>query len=211
MSRRRRQPTGRVADVLAGAGGFTLAELLVVTAILAMILAGLVGLLRMSGQGALQGSHQVEAQQNARVAMARLVQEVRAAGLDPQGKAFPAISAANPSGLTLQNDWNGNGAIEPGVTVTVNGIPRGEQVTYALAGTNLTRQESAVDAAAVVLASGVEQLLFQYLDKDGNPTGTPANIRTVLITLTTRPEQQGASALGRAQVVLVDRARLRNR
>jgi len=202
---------GRARAALTGVGGFTLAELLVVTAILAMILAGLVGLLRVGGQGALRGSHQVEAQQNARVAMARLVQEVRAAGLDPQGKAFPAISTANPSGLTLQNDWNGNGTIEPGITVTVNGISRGEQVTYALSGTTLTRQESAVDSAPVALAAGVEQLLLQYLDKDGNTTAVPANIRTVLITLRTRPELQGAATLERAQAVLVDRVRLRNR
>ena len=60
------------------------------------------------------------------------------------------------TGLTIQNDWNANGAIDNTITVTdpVKGTPRGEQVIYALSGTNLTRRETGVDGTPQVLISG---------------------------------------------------------
>ncbi len=191
--------------------GFSLAELLVVTAVVGVVMAGVTGIFLGSQQSFLRGTNQIEAQQSARVAIARMIQEIRGAGYDPMRAGFSAITAQTATGLTLQNDWNGNGVIEPGITVTVGGIVRGEQVAYSLSGTDLRRQESGVDGGPLVLAAGVEQLAFQYRDAADAITAVAANIRSVVMTVGTRPEQQTASALGMAQVVMVDRVRLRNR
>ena len=201
--------TGRA--VVDGQSGFTLAELLVVIAVTGLIMAGLASLLISGQQSYLQGSNQVEAQQNARVAIEPMMQEVRGAGYNPTNATFDAVTAQSASGFTLQNDWNGNGGIEPGISVTVGGITRGEQVTYSLSGTTLRRQESVLDSAPQPIAQ-VQQLTLQYLDASGAVTTTAANIRTVVVTLQAEPDNQpAASPQGRVVVNVTDRARLRNR
>ena len=62
-----------------------------------------------------------------------------------------------------------------------------------------------VDAAPVVLASGIISLAFTYLDQGNVVTGTAADIRTVTITMTTQ------QSTGQPQVTMVHRVRLRNR
>jgi prepilin-type N-terminal cleavage/methylation domain-containing protein len=201
----------RAPRLLSGQGGFTVLEMMVVAAILGLIMVGIVELLLVGQEGYLRGINQVEAQQSARVAIARLVEEVRGAGYNPTNAAFPAITAQTATGFTIQNDWNGNGVIEPGITVSVAGIPRGEQVTYALVGGRLERQESGVDPLPVVLASGINALAFEYRDAANAVTAAPDLIRTVVITLTTQPERPAPTALGAALVTMTDRARMRNR
>jgi len=59
--------------------GFTLAELLVVTAVLGIVLAGVM-MIQQSGQQAyVMGSNRVETQQNARVALDGMTRELRSA------------------------------------------------------------------------------------------------------------------------------------
>jgi prepilin-type N-terminal cleavage/methylation domain-containing protein len=191
--------------------GFTLPELLVAVGIVGIIMSALLGLV-MGGQTSyLQGSNRADALQSTRVALARMMDEVRGAGFDPTSVNFAAITAPTTSGFTLQNDWNGNGVIEPAVTVTVGGIPRGEQVTYSITGNLLQRQESNIDGAPVTIAP-VGQVTFQYLDRLDAVTTTPADIRTIVATVDSQPQSQGATTLqGRAVVAMTDRARLRNR
>jgi prepilin-type N-terminal cleavage/methylation domain-containing protein len=141
--------------------GFTLAELLVVTALVGLVMAGVLSLLMSSNQSYHRGTNQVEAQQAARVAMARMAQEIREAGYNPSSATtFNPVISFSATGLTIQNDWNTNGAIDNTITVTdpVKGTARGEQVIYALTGTNLTRRETGVDGSAQVLISGVQSL-----------------------------------------------------
>ena len=64
--------------------GYTLAEMLVVCAIVGLVMASLLGLV-ITGQKAFwYGTTQVDAQQTARVAVERMVKEIREAGYDPQ-------------------------------------------------------------------------------------------------------------------------------
>jgi hypothetical protein len=60
-----------------------------------------------------------------------------------------------------------------------------QTVTYALAGTTLTR--SANGGAAAVIANGVSGLTFTYLDGQNPPvvTGVLGNIRQIQVSLTT--------------------------
>ena len=194
--------------------GFTLAELLVVTALVGLVMAGVLSLLMSSNQSYQRGTNQVEAQQSARVAMARMAQEIREAGYNPSSAAtFNPLSTFTTTSLTIQNDWNANGAIDPTLTVTdpVKGTTRGEQVTYTLSGTTITRQESAVDAGPQVVIGGVQSLAFEYLDINDAVTATGANVRTVVITATVSQFTGPSGALNPANVVLTNRIRLRNK
>jgi prepilin-type N-terminal cleavage/methylation domain-containing protein len=110
--------------------GFTLAEMLVVCAIVGLVMAGLLGLV-MSGQQAYWfGTTQVDAQQTVRVALEGMVKEIRAAGYEPQtpqtnpancpnATSFPLYPSGVPcydfvpitnqtaTALTLQSNWDG--------------------------------------------------------------------------------------------------------
>ncbi len=203
-------------DTLRSEHGFTLAELLVACAVIALVMPGLLIMLQSGQQTYLVGSNQVEAQQSVRVAIERMVQEIRNAGYCPTcagAPPFTAITAQSATGFTLQNDWNGSGDITTAATVTdPSGNSRGEQVVYALVGNDLTRREVPLDAAALTLASGISSLTLTYLDSAGAVTGTTANIRTIVIAVTTRPEfQPAASQQGKVLVTMTDSARLRNR
>jgi prepilin-type N-terminal cleavage/methylation domain-containing protein len=202
-------------------GGFSLVEMIVVCAILATVMAGVMRLLMVGQQSATTTANKVDAQSNARMGIDRLIEEVREAGYLPAGPtcpgapatpcppynyAFSAISAQTVTALTLQNDWNATGAIDAvAVTDPITGAQRGEQIVYSLAAGQLRRQEIGIDAAPVVVAAGIISLAYTYLDQNNAITATAANIRTVTITLTT---QQSA---GQPQVTMVHSVRLRNR
>ena len=196
--------------------GFTVAELLVVCAVVGLILGGISTILIQGNQIYLAGSSQVEAQQAARAALERMAQDIQAAGYDPQGLAGQAplacpwnpIVGASPgfgvptaTSLTLQNDNNGDGC-----------ILAPERVWYNLSGTNLQRQDFSVDAAPLTFIGGVQALTFAYFDIDGIATANTALIRAVDITLTTQPERVASIwQAGRVSVTMRDRVRLRNR
>jgi prepilin-type N-terminal cleavage/methylation domain-containing protein len=202
-------------------GGFSLVEMIVVCAILATVMAGVMRLLMVGQQSATATANKVDAQSNARMGIDRLIEEVREAGYLPAGPtcpgapatpcppynyAFSAISAQTATALTLQNDWNATGAIDAvAVTDPITGAQRGEQIVYSFAAGQLRRQEIGIDAAPVVVAAGIISLAYTYLDQNNAITATAANIRTVTITLTT---QQSA---GQPQVTMVHSVRLRNR
>lgn len=194
--------------------GFTLAELLVVTALVGLVMAGVLSLLMSSSQSYQRGTNQVEAQQAGRVAMARISQEIREAGYNPSSATtFNPVISFSATGLTIQNDWNANGAIDNTITVTdpVKGTARGEQVIYALSGTALTRRETGVDGTPQVLISAVQGLAFEYLDINDATTATAANVRTVVMTATVSQFTGPTTAVNPARVVLTNRIRLRNK
>lgn len=201
--------------------GFSLTEMLVVCALIGIVMAGVLTLLMMGQQSATATSAKVDAQSNARIGIERMIEEIREAGYLPAGPtcptaptppcppfnyAFSAITAQSATGLTIQNDWNADNAIQTtSLTDPVSGATRGEQVIYSFASGQLLRREMGVDGAPIVLASGIISLAFTYLDQDNTVTATAANIRSVTITLTT---QQSS---GQPQVTMVHRVRLRNR
>jgi prepilin-type N-terminal cleavage/methylation domain-containing protein len=201
--------------------GFSVSELLVVCAILGIVMAGVLSLLMVGQQSATTTSNKVDAQANARVGIERLIEEIREAGYLPAGPtcpgapatpcppfnyAFSAITNQSATGLTIQNDWNANNTIQTtSVVDPISGGNRGEQVIYSFADGQLSRREMGVDAAPVVLASGIISLAFTYLDQGNAVTGTAADIRTVTITMTTQ------QSTGQPQVTMVHRVRLRNR
>jgi len=233
--------------------GFTLSELLVACAVIAFVMAGLLTMLQSGQESYLRGSRQIEAQQNLRVAIDRMVDEIRNAGFCPTCETLPVTANCpntptvgnttpvrgfaailpdntNPATkVTIQNDWDGSGAINTVSTVNytvvgADGTPtttqRGEQITYTYnAGTGtLTRQEVIIDATPVTLVTGITSLSFTYFDvgnpvnPNGNTTATSQCIRSVGISMTTQPSVQGQATMqGKILVTMGDTVRLRNR
>jgi prepilin-type N-terminal cleavage/methylation domain-containing protein len=200
--------------------GFTLTELVVAMAVIAFVLGGLLTLQLTGQETYLTGSNQVESQESGRIAVQRMIMEIRTAGQDPQGATnvtpptWTRITNASATAFTIQNDWSGDGVITPGITVNVNGTLHGERVTYSLNGATLQRQESTIDVAPQDVITGVDQLVFAYFAADNtviaNPAANAAAIRTVGVTLRTRPSDQPAATQGRVWVTMNDRVRMRN-
>lgn len=194
-----------VSHACADQRGFTLAELLVAIAVMGLIMTGVLTLMMTGNEAYLTGSNQVEAQQAARVALDRMVREIRGAGYNPRGAACPPLTnctivgdpgPGNPTAtaLVIQNDTDG---------LAANGFE--ERIAYTLNGTNLQRQGQTI-------IGGIQALTFTYLDENDAVTGLAQNIRSVQISLTTRPENQPATwQAGRVSVTMSDKIRLRNR
>ena len=200
-----------------GEAGYTIPEMLVVCAVIGLVMAGMLALLMTGTQTYTAGANRAEAQQTARLVIARMVQEIRTAGHDPRSVNFTAITPLAPPnvGFTISNDWNATGAIETNLAVNFNGGNRGERITYTVVGTTLSRQESFLDASPVDVTDAITNIAFQYLDADDVAVASPhlaanaALIRTVVVTITTRPDAQGS--LGHVAVSTTNRTRVRNR
>jgi prepilin-type N-terminal cleavage/methylation domain-containing protein len=204
--------------------GFTLSELLVACALIGVVMAGLFSLLQSGQQSYLTGSNQVEAQQALRLGFLRMTNELRDAGYCPTCAAgappFTALTAISATGFTIQNDWNGDGVASSGtVTQVVTGMDgatgnviRGERIVYSFTGGNLSRREMGIDSAGVAVVTNLASLTITYLDGDGDPTATAADVRTIVISAVGQPEVQSASfSGGRVHVAMTDSVRLRNR
>jgi len=219
--------------------GFTLAEMLVVCAIVGLVMASLLGLVMQGHQAYWFGTTQVDGQQTVRVALERMAKEIREAGYEPlPGETDPAacpnatnyplytagvpcykfvpITSPSATALTLQYNFDGSTCAVPCSPINTVALVtdpmscptaacRGEQITYSLSGGNLTRQEVVVDAAPVVIASGITALTYTYRDENSTVTAAPELIRTVEISVTAQTATNGAF------VTMVDRIRLRNR
>jgi|GEM_PF-805488 len=229
----------RIGQARVDQRGFTLAELLVAIAIVGLVMTGLLTLLQKGNESYLAGANQVEVQSAIRAALERMTQDIREAGYDPTGLAgFPAITNQTATSFSIQNDWDGNGAINPAITVCVTyswaacpnpGGPnnRGEQIDYSIVGGTLQRREWGVDAVAQPFVTNVvgaavgsdcagalvnNPPIFQFCDAGGNP-GIPPNIRTVVVNVQAGVQGQtpGSWKTGAVQVTMSDRIRLRNR
>jgi Tfp pilus assembly protein PilW len=176
----------------------TLAELLVSLAVAGVLMAATVSLLDEGQRLYAHGAARVEAQQSARMALERMAREIREAGLAPLDPGFPAISVALPTQIVLHFDVNGDGVI----------AGTKETVTWSLAGRVLRRNAG---AGAQPIVNGVRDLVLEYRDAARRPTTSPAEVRSVTITLTTEPDHAPADSSRSAQARYTTEVRLRNR
>lgn len=116
--------------------GFTLAEMLVVCALVGLVMASLLGFVMQGQQAYWYGTTQVDGQQTARVAIERMAKEIREAGYEPlPGEADPTacpnatnyplytagvpcykfvpITGQSATSLTLQYNWDGSTCAVP--------------------------------------------------------------------------------------------------
>ena len=177
----------RVRTALADQRGFTAAELLVVTAIIGLMLAGIFVIQQQGAQDYLLGSHRVEVQQNARVALELMIRELRSA------QSVTAIPNAGDMTFVDEN---------------------GATIEYQLAGTTLNRIANGVSTP---LIGGVQTFTLTYLSAFNAATNTettttvPANVRLVRIQLVTGTEDSVAASSSANQRATVESVvRLRN-
>ena len=170
--------------------GFTLAELLVASAVLGMIMLGVFTVQRQGLSAYQVGSARVEVQQNARAALETMFNEIRTA---------LEITAPVAAGC-------GTGPVPTGGGATSIAIrdQNGTAVQYQLVGTNLQRNTE-------VLVGGVQRLRIWCYDAGGTLTATAVNVRSVHVQVSTQTESVVATTSERNQHALMEtRVRLRN-
>ena len=169
--------------------GFTLAELLVASAVLGLLMLGIVTIQR-QGLAAYQvGAARVEVQQNARAALETMFNEIRAA------QEVTAIAAACGTGPVPTNG---------GATTLSVRDQDGVAVQYQLVGTNLQRNGE-------VLVGGVQSLRIWCYDGNGVLTVTSGLVRSLHVQISTQTEATVAGTSERNQHAFMEaRVRLRN-
>ncbi len=173
--------------------GYTLAELLTAMAVMGLLLAGLLLTLQ-EGQNVYQyGAGRAEVQQNARVALDRMLRELRAA-------TTITTSTATDVKFTYFDDTGTNVTVE----YNLSGVPA------AGSPVNLRRNQTGAANQPAVLIGGVSGLTITYYDINNAVTTTAANVRSVDIRLTTVPEDTTIAAPNVRTAVLQGRVRVRN-
>jgi prepilin-type N-terminal cleavage/methylation domain-containing protein len=178
-------------SVLRDQRGFTLTELLVVTAVLGMILAGIVLVQQMGQQAYLFGSHRVEVQQNNRAALELMIRELRSA------QSVTAVTSA--TNLTFV-DENGN------------------PTQYQVSGNTLNRTVTVAGTPTTTpLIGGVQTLAMAYYSdwngatNTGTTTTTPTQVKLIRLQLVTMTEDSVSSGSpGNQRATMESLVRLRN-
>ena len=181
--------TGALVRPFRSQRGFSLAELLVVSAVLGVMMAGLLVIQNGGTSAYLIGSSRVAAQQNGRVALEMMVRELRSA---------QSISAVTGSTAITFVDENG-------VTIRYEYVSWDEDLFRTVAGTS-TR-----------LIHSVTSINFTCYSAFNNPIGTitttttPGSVVAIRIQLTTGPEVSLASyAQANQHATMESWVRLRN-
>ena len=151
--------------------GFTLAELVVVSAVVGMVLAGIFALQAQAQQAYLLGSNRVETQQNARVALDLMTRELRSAASITTVTSSTNLTFVNQNGQTIQ---------------------------YALSGTTLNRT---VAGTTTALIGGVQTLtitsysVYDVSSGTYTTTTTAGQVKVIKISVLTKTEEGVASGL----------------
>jgi len=164
--------------------GFTIVELLVAMAIAATVMGAIFTVYRSQQKSYITQEQVAVMHQNVRAAMYHLEREIRMAGCDPTGIAGAGIVTANEGLIRFTEDIRGKYITNPPDGDT--GDPN-EDITYTLADTDGDGDTDLVrntGGGNMLVAENISRLSFQYLDEDGNTTGTLSAIRFVQITLT---------------------------
>jgi prepilin-type N-terminal cleavage/methylation domain-containing protein len=175
--------------------GYTLAELLTAMAVLGLLMAGLFLTLQEGQTVYLYGAGRAEVQQNARVALERMLRELRTT-------TSVSTASANDVKFTYVDETNCT-PMPSCASVTVE---------YNLSGTNLRRIQTAPTASTETLIGGVTSFVATYYDINNNTTTTAANVYVVDISITTRSDDTTLASYSPAnrRATVAGRVRLRN-
>jgi prepilin-type N-terminal cleavage/methylation domain-containing protein len=219
--------------------GFTLAEMLVVCAIVGLVMASLLGLTMQGQQAYWFGTTQVDGQQTVRVALERMAKEMREAGYEPlpgetdptacpNATNYPLYTAGVPcykfvpvtspaaTSLTLQYNWDGSTCAVPCSPIN----------TLALVTDPMTCPTAACRGEQISYALSSGNITRQEIVVDATPVVIATGITA--LTFTYRDENNNVTAspdlirtveisvtaqtaTQGAYVTMVDRVRLRNR
>jgi prepilin-type N-terminal cleavage/methylation domain-containing protein len=172
-----------------GKRGFSLIELLVALVIMSVVSLAIYGVFSVSSRTYTTQSVTAGVQQSVRSAMEVMLQDIRAAGLDPTASGNFGIELAEAAKLRFTSD-----SIDAGLN-DFNGViddTNSERITYVFQGTQLNQilYETTDSESNGPLISDVQNLKFTYFDADGNNLGRPvqplqlADIRTINVSIT---------------------------
>ncbi len=171
--------------------GFTLAELLIASAVLGLIMLGVFTIQRQGLSAYQVGAARVEVQQNARAALETMFNEIRAAR---------TVTAVLPAGDCGTGPVPTGGGARTIIFRDQNDVA----VQYQLLAGELRRN-------GVVLVGGVQTLRIWCYDMTGALTATVGSVRAVHVQITTRTEAAATANSDRNQhAVMEARVRLRN-
>jgi len=159
--------------------GFTLVEILVALVVSGVVLTGIYSTYQNQQRSYILQDEIAKMHQNLRAAMYLMSREVRMAGFDPSGNAHAGLVAGefDDTSLRFTKDDNGDHDV----------ADSSEDLTYSLSTSGgirkLGRKNPSLNQP---VAENIEALWFVYLDKDNNVTATPADIRSIEITLVAR-------------------------
>jgi type IV pilus assembly protein PilW len=188
--------------------GFTLIELMMTLVIGAMI-TGAAYATYSSQQKAYYTQDQVaEMQQNLRAAFSIIAIDLRMAGFDPTDSGLFSVTPTNSGRIQFTTDTDGDGTVDGNETIIIglspavdadgNGIPDADSD-----GDNVP---DTVDIAIQTggggyqtIAENIQAVEFLYLDGNEAVTATPADIRSVQITILAASSKKDTSFTNAAQ------------
>mgnify|MGYP001416557962 CR=1 FL=1 len=155
--------------------GFSLIELLVALAVSAIIITAAYLLFTSNQRIYAMQDEMISVQQTIRPAAEYMGRYIRLAGLDPERTGnFGFQNATNATAIAFSFDEDHDGNLDAN-----------EQKSFRAQGNQL--QEFIMSSGTwEPIAENIEVLNFVYLDRDGFPTNTPAQIRTVQTSIVGR-------------------------
>ncbi|HXJ84234.1 MAG TPA: prepilin-type N-terminal cleavage/methylation domain-containing protein [Candidatus Methylomirabilis sp.] len=165
----------RIRRRLCNARGFTLAELVVASAVIVLVMAGVLVVQQQGQQAYLLGASRVETQQNARVALDLMTRELR--------------SATSITSLT-----NCDGSSSPDITFSDQNSPA-NTIRYSLSGSTLNRT---VNGTTTALVGGIESLTMTCTPN------AAASVQVIAIHIVTGPEESVTAGMPGDQRATMD-------
>ena len=153
-----------------GAGGFTVAEIIIALGIGSILLLAMVSLFASINRCYTTQNVAADVQQVTRVGIDIIAKHIRLAGLNPLQVANAGIVTAQPSQLHLNYDDNGDGTIDST-----------EDITFLVQDNTLKRQTR---NGSQPILDNVSNLSFTYFNAADETATTTNAIRTVGISLT---------------------------
>jgi type IV pilus assembly protein PilW len=165
--------------------GFTIIELLIGLLLSIMVMIGIWNTFHFQQQSYALQRQKVAMEQNLRAGMQLMEQEIRMAGCDPTGLTNAGFETALPDAVRFTMDINNDAdtGLYDGDVADSN-----EDITYTVYtdadGIQKLGRISQAGGVTQPVAEHIKEVLFEYLDSNGNATAAVAQIRAVRITLT---------------------------
>jgi type IV pilus assembly protein PilW len=166
-------------ELIADPRGFTLIEILITLLIAGVVMAAIFSIFVSSNQSYRTQDSVADAQQRVRVGIDFMVDDLRMAGLDPTDSGNFGFETATGTKLRFTADVDLDGVVDN---------TNLERVTYEYDAANQRLRRCLYEGTGSeswqTLINDVSAVTFTYLDSSGAVAGTPADARSVLITLT---------------------------
>ena len=172
------RPEKKLLLITSGSDGFTVTELVLALAIMMMVMAAIVSLLISLNRAYTAQNVTAGVQQVTRAGINILTRDLRMAGLNPLNINQIGISEASVHKIRFQQDTNGSGEIE---------TDQNEDISYLLNDKHqLIRQKDGNSRSNRSLVDHVNNLTFEYFNRDDEETSILEDIHTIEISITVR-------------------------